>query len=1474
MEFRGDVQRWDPMMDAFNDEAFNSYRHTAALHGVSSSDSVVIFVAGIPPSLTEAGLKNLMANVADIQRIALIPHKNIAFVSVRKKDADKVIAYYNNYKMGDNYLTVKLSKENKQTETPPSGTATRIATVSESELGQKETTGHLSSPKYVDELNIPALMNPSAAKYVQVGEKFAVKVLNIISPSQFWICRHPFDDDQLKELQAKMQTHYSSLPKKTGFKRNRSPLYAAHIRDSGNWCRVQELSCDTESVSVLLLDYGTCERVGLTDLHSLEGHFLSLPFQAMCCSLAHVQGTPRWSVRAADCMRQLLSKDKVCAKVCAIDGYFLIVELILSSSSQTVNDILVMKKFASYVKGFVPSSIQAGTTATVVSDSASRLYMAESSDDNVTVYHTVRDLSHVQLTVGEQYEVIVLHARNVSDVTVCLSSNVGKLQTLLTEMHTYQLSDCYVPHVGEVIAARYAADGSCYRAKVLSIDNSNTASVLFLDFGNTATVDLKSVGQLQPQHIACPVFGINIGFRSVNVDSDLLVEYHSLNLKVLEERSNQYVVSLVDDEEVNVAKSPSSQHTYSISDIEQCCLDTGETYKAVVTDATDVENFFVQVTQYDYQAIDDQLETLYSSKSRGYVPQQTGELIVVHLNEDDTLCRAVVTEIENKEAVKCQLIDFGMTVTTTSKDISRFDCQLLTHPVAAFKCSFYDAVVSSVDTWNEDCLRPMMNVFNMTVVEVKDHHHFVELVDVESGVVWKQKLIDDGFLVKARSSDLQTVVSSTAVDKLPSDSAGHFVGNKPGDSAHDSTTASVSGNRQTDTKSGSHMVNSEEVLPSLCDDAVEQLYHNRERIVVVHANSPSDFYIQSRSVCTQKELESLQKSVNNFCRQSSCKLSIVSIGQIIGVLHDGVWYRGEVVSSDSHDKFQVHFVDFGFTKTAISADLRSLPDALALALPRQAIHCAIDRIVGCEPAGSWSVDAIKWFQKFCANHDLTLKLIYKNNSGSSWMVDFLDAASRRTAKDMLLAHKFAVRGMNSSLKNSKSASQCSQVLPDTGRKETRGKTSPLLLSSAVENASIQEGENVTVTCINSPCSFFIQQQHQSTAEVLQELNSYCKEHGQVHRPKQVGELVAVMRDSLWNRAEVLSLDADSASVFFIDYGNTIDNVDVKDIRALPLRFATVLPKLAVRCAIGGITGTCTDGRYSEAACRWFEDSYFQMSSIVVKVKHTDPSGALLINLMNKLTSAKTARRSLLDYGMALTSTLATADSSATTLTQSSQMHVPPLSDVVPCTIRQPYVEPTLAKSREHARVEDAPLLQEHDDVHVVHIVSPADFYVMHSAQSSLGEFILLSQKLLQYCSTSGDASYHPHRVGELVAAKFEGEWFRAEVVELMSNTRSKVFFVDYGNTAVVVADDLRRLHEEFVKCPKQAVHCGIAGVCGAGSGQAFTEAATKWFKLFCSGSCATLTSVRVAGRKHLVDISVDGNGAKEHLIALGFAREV
>jgi len=1200
-----EAEKWNPMLDDFNNERFNP-------PACESSDIVQLFVYGIPPCLTEQGLRNLMSPVAKILRIAVLQHRNIGFVSVRQQDAVKVIAYFNNFKLGDSYLTVKLSKSYSRSAAEQAGAVSRTATRMSTESGNVEQNEALksNSSTFVSDLTVPPLHYPSAAKYVQIGQELAVKVLNVVSPSQFWICRYLCDaDGKLMELNTKLQNHYSSLPPKRGFRPNGSGLYAALMRGSGKWCRVQALNFDTESVSVLLLDYGTCERVSLTELHSLEGQFCVLPFQAMCCSLAHVRGTPQWSEEAANCMRQLLADQQIRAQICNIDGYTLSVKLILSSG-QTVNDLLVSRNCASYEEGYKPSVNQTNTEQTAASDNAAE-------------YPTTKDMNFVRLTVDEQYDMVVLHARNDKDVTVCQSDSLGKLAALLAELSRYTLSGSYFPRVGEIVATLYD-DGSWYRAEVLSLIGNSAAAVHFVDFGNTADVKLSSIVRLNPEHVAIPVYGINAMFCS-NVDSELLAEYCILTLKVVEQRDNCYVVSRVED---------------------------------------------------------------------------------------------------------------------------------------------------------------------------------------------------------GTKMNSQSVESPATTDKLSSDSSPSTCESKP------------------ETKSDHPVVQSKSVLASLPDAELQRLCLSREKVVVVHADSPGSFYIQPCSDSAQKDLASLHQSIANYCEQSPCKSGTVAVGQIVGVMCDnGVWRRGEVVDLELGGKFRVQLVDYGVTTTVDSGKLRPLPDSPAVSLPRQAIHCAIDRVVCCETNGSWSPTAMKWIQTVCRGGDLfVLRSIYESDSGNMFVVDLINVATGKTAQDMLLDEQLVLSGKDVSPKSSKSVSTKScAVLPDMGAKPEKTSV-PVILSSMVKSAQILAGETVQVTYIQSPVNFYVQQQNESSTEVLQEMNKHCMTCDMAYRPRQVGELVAVMHDNYWYRAEVMSLNTSTVNVVCIDSGNTVDNVDAKNIRTLTMQFATGVPRLAVRCALGGLRGTREDRSFTEVACMYFRDCYLHVPSTVTKVKQSGSSNALLINLKTS-TSGKTARKSLLDYGMALES----ADTDRSTTSVSQVQQVQPQIDTT-SKITQPCVKPTLT---ERLHFEDAALLHVNDTVCIVHIVSSADFYCISSDPTALQDMMSLSEKLAQYCKVPDSEGYRPQYVGQPIAAKFDGDWFRAEVVKLMSDDRYEVFFVDYGNTEVVGAGDIRSLPKDCLKYPKAAVHCGIDDSCDSDGGKL---SAGLFKEKFSCGSKATLLSVRVVDRKHWVNM--------------------
>jgi len=1356
----GNAEAWNPMVEDYNNPHFNTYLLPTLGQDMPSDATVKLFVAGVPPCLTEQGMKNLFSKVARVQHVILKPHLKIAFIVVRRSDAMKLIAYFNNYRLGDSYLTVKPARENRRPGNQPVGTVhacdSRVTSSSGNEKQQNESTSGVAC--IVKDLEIPSLTYPTAAKYVQVGQELSAAVLGVHSPSQFWISNLSSVDvsaaGRLEEIGVKMREHYSSLQPKVGFRPNGSGLYAAPRKESGSWCRVQALEFDTQSVLVLFLDYGVTERLRLSELHALEGQFLALPFQAIQCRLAHIRGKWQWSEEAVGCMRQLLGSDQVRAKVCNIDGYILDIELILSSG-QTVNEILVSRNFASDISGSEPETWAHPQRAVV---SGTRSVAAEASEGAATDHPTVKNLNFVPLTVGQQYEVVVLHARSASDFTVCPKDNLGELQTLCADLNAYQLSDFGVPHVGEVVAAKYVADSSWYRAEILSLDvDGGGVVVRFVDFGNTSSVCVKSLVRLQPQHVAFPVYASTVKFRNPDVDGKLPSEFSNLKLRVVERQGGCYVVALGDDKtELPPVTAPPSQ-VASFADLKHRRLDAGKKYLAMVTEGSNLEEFYVRVSgsDFEYESLLRQLCAIYAGESGGYSPLHVGELVAVRLAVDNMWYRAAVEDLGSTEAVKCRLIDFGASWTAARKDIGRFDPRLLAVSVSVFKCSFHDAVAAQSTLDSSKHWMPADAVFEMTVVEVKDDLHFVELFDNNSRRDWKQKLIDAGLLVKAGSGDSQL---SASVDKLS------LKGVECGGTLHkeDHGKNGIPGDGNQESEPAGPIVKSKPLLDPLSDDEVRKLCLSREKIRIMHANSPSDFYIQS--------------------------------GSGLGV------------------------------------------------------HCAIDRAIGSEPGGTWSRAVVEWFQNTCENGDFVLKSVIKSDLADIWLVDLLDRATGKTVRNMLATQQPPAQIAN----KNKSVSEVAKSKPPV-----------VLLSSALKNASVEAGDTVAVTCIRSPSDFFVQQRHENSAEVFQQLDAHCKSGDQAYSPQKVGELIAVLHGERWHRAEVLSLGAHSASVFLVDCGNTVFDVDAKNLRVVLPPLATALPKLAVHCALGGITGVCRDGSYTEAAVMWFRDNFLHVPSTIVRVKPSDSS--LLINLKNG-TSDKTARKSLLDYGLALAHTStdavpvgAASNPTSNALTQSD----------VPSRASQPVVQPTTAESKDRARFANARALAVGDVVCVVHTVSPVHFFVIPADPAALDEM----RKLQEYCGTSAATSYIPQYTGEPVAAKFEGDWYRAEVMWLMLGESFEVFFVDFGNTSVVGPGDLRSLPEEFAVSPKRAVRCGIDGVAGTEAGREFSEAAKAWFseKLPC-GTHVTLSSVRVDGEKCLVNMSLDGDDVKQLILAAQFAR--
>ncbi|XP_071946466.1 A-kinase anchor protein 1, mitochondrial-like isoform X2 [Antedon mediterranea] len=185
-----------------------------------------------------------------------------------------------------------------------------------------------------------------------------VLISNVISACHVFVQQplHP-SFRALPRLQSCMSSCYAQL-------HNTPPLpepvdvgmiCAAPINDS--WCRAQivDIHTDTDEIDVKLVDYGGYARLDQACLRQIRSDFMSLPFQALECYLAHIaplEGEDNFSDTAASFLDELAqSYSYIEAEIVAYseDGLPML-ELYFSDQNQRkmINQVLVERGLVSW----------------------------------------------------------------------------------------------------------------------------------------------------------------------------------------------------------------------------------------------------------------------------------------------------------------------------------------------------------------------------------------------------------------------------------------------------------------------------------------------------------------------------------------------------------------------------------------------------------------------------------------------------------------------------------------------------------------------------------------------------------------------------------------------------------------------------------------------------------------------------------------------------------------------------------------------------------------------------------------------------------------------------------------------------------------------------------------------------------------------------------------------------------------------
>ena len=188
-----------------------------------------------------------------------------------------------------------------------------------------------------------------------VGQELELVFSTGLNPSNF-SCQLHANAKLLDTLMADIECTVSDLSDDPPSSLSPSQLVLAQFSTDLTWYRAQVVSFDPTggdrgSAEVLLVDYGNCESLPLTSIRGLPQGFVTLPKQAITCSLSGVKPAveedSKWRPEAMEKLKELAMENEfMTATVLSVSEANIIEVLLRSGTCEDFSKALVESGFA------------------------------------------------------------------------------------------------------------------------------------------------------------------------------------------------------------------------------------------------------------------------------------------------------------------------------------------------------------------------------------------------------------------------------------------------------------------------------------------------------------------------------------------------------------------------------------------------------------------------------------------------------------------------------------------------------------------------------------------------------------------------------------------------------------------------------------------------------------------------------------------------------------------------------------------------------------------------------------------------------------------------------------------------------------------------------------------------------------------------------------------------------------------------
>ncbi|KAK3610429.1 hypothetical protein CHS0354_016606 [Potamilus streckersoni] len=572
--------------------------------------------------------------------------------------------------------------------------------------------------------------------------------------------------------------------------------------------------------------------------------------------------------------------------------------------------------------------------------------------------------------------------------------------------------------------------------------------------------------------------------------------------------------------------------------------------------------------------------------------------------------------------------------------------------------------------------------------------------------------------------------------------------------------AAVMSERFSFKKTKTHVSSADKSFSPVADIKILELPCDGSSVLgqMVDITGIDSFHIQPQDEASKSHLKSLMDQIQQYCASMPTPY-IPVIGELVCALFpdDNIWYRAQVKRKVEKDIYSVCFVDYGNHANVDVSSIRVLEKKFA-ELPCMGIPC---RLAGLRDKDNQ--DFLQEFVTMVMNTVVKIKAVRFRDGFYDVEISLTDGTS-----------------VNKKVGCTRSTANEGEL-----RKAEAGAASERVMTADVPCQQLPVHCQVSVELIEleSLDCFYLKRTDIYDATEFQELESeigiYCVSNMTAHTPV-VGELVAAkFTNNKWYRANVLQVKPTECHVIFIDYGNQ-DDVENYNIRKLRKEF-TKMPFVAIKCKLSGIQATADDAKLLIFA----EDVIGQ--NIKAQAIGMDKNGVTEVKLFSVSGSCINDR-------VALT----------------GQKEI--------CTGLSKINEPLKKESKtemvlmaKDVRPVELPTDGSKIQVEIVEIFNLDNFFVKTVDDTSRVK--LDSQQIEMNIFYKEDSTGYTPVIDELVAALFEGVWYRGKVIEGDGNLFN-ILYADFGNVSAVTKNQIRKLKSKFADLPLMAIPSRLQGLKG------------------------------------------------------------